>query len=118
MITVVFDKDSANRIVAIYMEGHSGYAEAGSDIICSAASTLFYTAVNALDEMCGLSGFFMINEDTGDGEVNASIRLEDCDSLTDSKVQTILETILWGFRTLEDSANSNGTKYIELIESI
>lgn len=120
MITVVFDKNSDNKFVALYMSGHAGYAEEGSDIICSAASTLFYTAVNALEEMCGLNpaSFADIKEDDGDGDVHTSIRLTDIDSSIEDKVQTIMETIYYGFKTLEMSANSDGNEYIELIESI
>lgn len=120
MITVVFDKDSDNRIIALYMNGHAGYAEEGYDIICSAASTLFYTAVNSLEEMCGLNPdrFAEIKEDDGDSDVHSSIRLTDIDSSIEDKVQVIMETIFYGFKTLEMSANDNGEKYIELIESI
>ncbi len=120
MITVVFDKNSDNKIIALFMNGHAGYAEEGFDIICSAASTLFYTAVNSLSEMCGLDPNVIaeIKEDSGDGEVHTSIKLSDIDKSVEDKVQTIMETILCGFKTLEMSANSDGNKYIELIESI
>lgn len=118
MITVVFDKNSDNQIIALYMSGHAGYAEEGSDIICSAASTLFYTAVNALNEMCGLKDFYTIEEDKGDGNVSSSIILKDIDPLIADKVQTIMETVLYGFRTVEMSANDESNTYIELIESI
>ena len=35
-------------------EGHSGYAEAGSDIICAAVSVLGATCVNSLESVCGI----------------------------------------------------------------
>ena len=35
-------------------EGHSGYAEAGSDIICAAVSVLGSTTVNSLESVCGV----------------------------------------------------------------
>ena len=35
-------------------EGHSGWAEAGSDIVCAAVSILTCTCVNALESVCGV----------------------------------------------------------------
>ena len=35
-------------------EGHSGYAEEGSDIICAAVSVLGATCVNSLESVCGV----------------------------------------------------------------
>ena len=36
-------------------EGHSGWAEAGSDIVCAAVSILTCTCVNALESVGGVS---------------------------------------------------------------
>jgi uncharacterized protein YsxB (DUF464 family) len=38
------------------VEGHAGYAKAGKDIVCAAASATAYTAAGALSELAGLSG--------------------------------------------------------------
>ena len=35
-------------------EGHSGWAETGSDIVCAAVSILTCTCVNALESVCGV----------------------------------------------------------------
>ena len=35
-------------------EGHSGYAEAGSDIVCAAVSVLGATCINSLESVCGI----------------------------------------------------------------
>ena len=40
MTKVVFTKE-AGRFVAVRADGHSGYAEAGADIVCAAISTAF-----------------------------------------------------------------------------
>ncbi len=42
MIHVKRDKDT------ICIEGHSGYAEAGSDIVCASVSSIFFTTVGAI----------------------------------------------------------------------
>ena len=116
MITIIIDRNG-DDIKSLYMSGHSGYAEQGSDIICASASTLFYTAANALEELCSLKDIAVINEDTGDGEVNAKITLPDLNGEVSEKAQMIMNTVLVGFRTLEMSVNNGKDRYVELIES-
>ena len=99
------------------MSGHSGYSEQGTDIICSSASTLFYTAANALEELCSLEGHITVNEDKGDGNVNAVIKIPELTGDAKVKAQTIMETIEVGFKCLEMSVNTDEDRYIELIES-
>ena len=36
------------------LEGHSGWADSGHDIVCAAASILGCTCVNALESVCGV----------------------------------------------------------------
>ena len=118
MITVIFDKDQNGDITALFMSGHAGYDEAGYDIICSAASTLFYTAIDALNEVCGLSDTSVINEDDGSGDVSGRVVIpKDTDSETFKKAQIVMQTIKAGFTSLAFSANQGDEQYIELIES-
>ncbi len=120
MITVIIDKDSDKNIRAMFIGGHAGYSEEGSDIICSAASTLVCTAVNSLEAIAGIPDYVSseIKEDTGDGEVNAKIVIPDgLDAEAEKTVQIILRTIETGFITLESAVNTGKKKYIELIES-
>ena len=117
MITVIVEKDD-KVYKALYMNGHSGYAEIRHDIICSSASTLFYTAVNSLIEICGMrEEEFDIEEDKGDGEVNASFKLTDLQGEAFDKAQTIMETVHIGFKTLAEVATDGNERYLELIES-
>lgn len=64
MITVIVERDVARNIRCVYMSGHSGYSEPGTDIICAAASVLCYTAANALEDICGYD-----NEDFSESAV-------------------------------------------------
>ena len=43
--------------------GHSGYAEAGSDIVCAGVSVLGCTCVNALESLLGIRVLERANED-------------------------------------------------------
>lgn len=49
----VFHKDG--HTVGFEVSGHTGYAEEGSDIVCSAISALTQTAVIGLTELVGLN---------------------------------------------------------------
>ena len=40
-----------NEIVLIEMNGHSGYAENGKDIVCAGVSSLVYAAINSFDSI-------------------------------------------------------------------
>ena len=50
MINITIVK-SNNKIITIEATGHSGYAEHGQDIVCSAVSTLMETLANGLTEV-------------------------------------------------------------------
>lgn len=53
MITVrIHRKD--DRVVSVRVTGHSGYAEAGEDIVCSGISVLTISVMNGLTEVVGL----------------------------------------------------------------
>ena len=116
MISIIIER-IGNDVRALYMSGHSGYSEQGTDIICSSASTLFYTAANALEELCSLEGHITVNEDKGDGNVNAVIKIPELTGDAKVKAQTIMETIEVGFKCLKMSVNTDEDQYIELIES-
>ena len=49
MIQVIVEKQNEN-IVAFHATGHSGYAEHGSDIICSAVSALAINCINSIEQ--------------------------------------------------------------------
>ena len=49
MIQVRFEKDGKNIILTV--QGHSGQAEMGQDIVCSAASILAYTVAKMVTDM-------------------------------------------------------------------
>lgn len=50
MITARIFRNEHGNISGFEISGHAGYAEAGSDIICSAVSAIAYTAVGYFDE--------------------------------------------------------------------
>jgi len=58
MININIGKDLAGNIKRFVVQGHSGYAVEGRDIVCSAISAIAFTTVGAIEELIGLKGFF------------------------------------------------------------
>ncbi|MEL7649716.1 MAG: ribosomal-processing cysteine protease Prp [Sedimentibacter sp.] len=64
-ITIYKTKDEIRGFI---IEGHSGYAEEGSDIVCASVSILSYTALNAMNLVAGIEPEFITyetDEETG-----------------------------------------------------
>ncbi len=53
MTTVTFLRD-ARGLCGIRVSGHAGYAPAGEDIVCAAASVLITTCANALETVADI----------------------------------------------------------------
>ena len=70
MIRAVLYREGEN-LTGCRLEGHSGWADSGHDIVCAAASILGCTCVNALESVCGV-----IPEITEYNEQNAVLAFE------------------------------------------
>ena len=53
MISAVLFQEG-NDLTGCRIEGHSGWADAGHDIVCAASSILGCTCVNSLESVCGV----------------------------------------------------------------
>ena len=107
MIKVVIKRDLSGSIKGMSINGHSGYAEEGQDIICSAVAATAYTAAGALEELAGLRGCY--SED--DGHMDISLQ----PGMTPQQKATagiVLETTAIGFKQIELSYG----KYVLVIE--
>ncbi len=121
MITVKIVRDRTRKITGVFMSGHAGYAEEGSDIICAGASTLIYTLANSLERICGVDAqnISRIDEDTGDGDVSAEIIIPYgtfTEKTADERAAVVAETVYTGFISLASSVNADGIKYINITE--
>ena len=108
MIKITIVKESEN-LITIEATGHSGYAESGSDIICSAVSTLTQNCEKALSEMLKIKHEFVIDEKTPYILINLSYEL-DKKSMHDAQI--IMKSTYMG---LKDLANSY-PKFINIKE--
>jgi uncharacterized protein YsxB (DUF464 family) len=107
MINVTIFRDKTGMINGFEVNGHAGYAPAGSDIVCAAASATAYTAAGALEELAGAAGCHT--------EKSGLFTLRLLDGLSPKQRQTaaiILETAAIGFKQIE---NSYG-KYLSVTE--
>ena len=92
MITVTYSPEKRQ----IRMKGHAGYAEDGKDIICSAASTLFFTLCQSLISIEECLAKAPEMEKTKGIAVVSCVPKADCEETID----TIFWTVLNGFHML------------------
>ncbi|MDY2872955.1 MAG: ribosomal-processing cysteine protease Prp [Eubacteriales bacterium] len=64
MITVTFERKE-DRVISFTAEGHAGYAEAGSDIVCAAVSAILITAANGVVSVLGIDAPVRQNDEIG-----------------------------------------------------
>ncbi len=97
-MTKIIITKSKNNIVEVEVSGHTGYQEAGSDIVCSAVSTATQMAVCGLKEVLKLNVFVEIS----DGFLKVKLNKKNFDN---EKAQIILKTM---FKTLQSVVKDYG----------
>lgn len=107
MIKVVITRDLAGSIKGLSINGHSGYAEEGQDIICSAVSVTAYTAAGALEDLAGLGGCY--SEEDGHMVIGLPSNMT---AQQKSTAGIILETTAIGFKQIGLSYS----KYVLVVE--
>ncbi len=106
MITVCMYKGPDGRLRGFRTSGHADYADAGSDIVCSAVSILEFTFVNSID-MLTRDGSRM-EVDIIDDEGVFDVKLP-ADMSHDTEL--LMSSLLIGIKSLTQQYD----KYIELI---
>lgn len=103
MIRVIVKKQR-DSITGFHIEGHSGYAGHGSDIICSAVSALAITCVNSIEEF---------TEDRFSVETDEERGLVDLEVIAASaETQLLLRSMLLGIQGIEMTYSS---QYVMII---
>ncbi len=98
MTTVKVEKKEGH-VVFVEAHGHTGYAEAGSDIVCAALSAVMQTAVMGLEKVAKIKDFTYYFADT-DGSME--IRLGDLDTEERHNADVVLDTMLCGVSDLAE----------------
>lgn len=107
MIRVEITRNAKGSITGFDINGHSGYAEEGQDIICSAVSVTAYTAAGALEELAGLKRCY--TESDGHMAITLPQEMNDRQKTT---AGIIMETTAIGFRQIELSYG----KYVLVVD--
>jgi uncharacterized protein YsxB (DUF464 family) len=55
MLTVIIHEDSRGRLSSFVADGHAGWADAGDDVVCAAASVVLQAAWAGLTEHAGVN---------------------------------------------------------------
>ena len=86
------------------IEGHSGWSDAGNDIVCAAASILGCTCVNALESVCGV-----IPEITENDDGVLAFRLPEMTAEENAKAQILMGALKQGLSDLAEEYPRNIT---------
>ncbi|MGN0317223.1 MAG: ribosomal-processing cysteine protease Prp [Lachnospira sp.] len=95
---------SSGKIIGFKSEGHSGYAEQGSDIICSAVSVLTLNTINSIEQF---------TDDDFEGAANeqkAFVEIKVVSSPVSEKTQVLLDACVLGLQSIAD----NNPKYVSI----
>ena len=96
-----------DRITGFSVSGHSGYAEAGSDIVCAAISAVVTMAEATINDVCGAKAKVRVKEE--DARVTLTLPAS-CDE--EDSVQAVLAGMMLTLISLRDDYPD----YIEVLE--
>ena len=94
MTTVSFLRD-ARGLYGIRVSGHAGYAPAGEDIVCAAASVLITTCANAMESVAGLEP--LVSQDEAAAEISVALPPA-LSPEQEHDAQVVFRTVLQGLR--------------------
>ena len=96
-----------DRITGFSISGHSGYGEAGSDIVCAAISAVVTMAEATINDMCGAKAKVRVKEQ--DARVTLMLPTS-CDE--EEAVQAVLAGMMLTLISMRDDYPD----YIEVLE--
>ena len=95
------------RITGFTVSGHSGYAEAGQDIVCAAISAVVAMAETTINDVCGAKAKVRVKEE--DARITLTLPAT-CEE--EESVQAVLAGMMLYFINLRDDYPD----YIEVLE--
>ena len=96
-----------DRITGFSVSGHSGYAEAGSDIVCAAVSAVVTMAEATINDVCGAKAKVRVKEE--DARITLTLPAS-CDE--EETVQAVLSGMLVTLLSFKEDYPD----YIEVLE--
>ena len=108
-MTHVIFRMEGDRITGFDSKGHSGYAEAGSDIVCAAVTSAIRLVEATVNDVLGLAASVKVREQ----DASISLRLPGgLDPTAESTCQSLLTGLMVYFAQLHDEYPDN----IEVLE--
>jgi len=96
-----------DRITGFSVSGHSGYAEAGQDIVCSAISAVVTMAEATINDVCGAKAKVRVKEE--DARITLTLPAS-CDE--EESVQAVLSGMMLTLISLREDYPD----YVEVLE--
>ena len=96
-----------DRITGFSVSGHSGYAEAGQDIVCAAISAVVTMAEATINDVCGAKAKVRVKEE--DARITLTLPTS-CDE--EETVQSVLSGMMLTLISLKEDYPD----YIEVLE--
>ena len=96
-----------DRITGFSVSGHSGYAEAGQDVVCAAISAVVTMAEATINDVCGAKAKVRVKEE--DARISLTLPVS-CDE--EESVQAVLAGMMLTLCSLRD----DHPDYIEVLE--
>ena len=96
-----------DRITGFSVSGHSGYAEAGQDIVCAAISAVVTMAEATINEVCGAKAKVRVKE--ADARITLTLPTS-CDE------EETVQAVLAGMMLTLISIQEDHPDYIEVLE--
>ena len=96
-----------DRITGFSVSGHSGYAEAGSDIVCAAVSAIVNMAETTINDVCGAKAKVRVKGE--DARVTLTLPAS-CDE------EDTVQAVLAGMMITLCSMRDDYPDYIEVLE--
>ncbi|MBO5167029.1 MAG: ribosomal-processing cysteine protease Prp [Lachnospiraceae bacterium] len=104
MTKVIISKDKNGSYKQLTCNGHAGFAEAGSDVVCAAVSVLVINTINSLEELAGES--FDVATDETEGFINCDFK-----GPLQEKSIFLLDSLVFGLKNIQ---KEYGAKYLQV----
>ena len=109
-MTVVTFSSEGSRLVGFEVKGHSGYAEAGEDIVCAAITSAVRLVDATVNDVLGLAASVKVHEKSGSIEFRLPGGLS---TAQENTCQSLLAGLMLYFTELHDEYPEN----IEVMEA-
>ena len=96
-----------DRITGFSVSGHSGYAEAGSDIVCAAISAVVTMAEATINDVCGAKAKVRVRDDQARITLTLPVSCDEEDTV---------QAVLSGMMLTLISLREDYPDYIEVLE--